>query len=155
MLHTNTTTFPFGSPVHLVDAPPSRHLPTPEEVAVRREQTELGIDAVLAESFPASDPPAWNLTMARPIPRDASPDGANGIRRATARGETDRRIPGVIDVSPPAGSERTRLDALVSVAGAVGVALLVPVAILVVGLPVVLAGRGLLEVIAWLFPALR
>ena len=46
---------------------------------------------------------------------------------------------------------RTFLQGLVSLAGAAGIALLVPFAILLVGLPVVLAVRGVLEVIGWLF----
>jgi hypothetical protein len=43
------------------------------------------------------------------------------------------------------------IDALISFAGAAGVALLVPFAILLVGLPAVLAIRGLIEAIGWLF----
>jgi hypothetical protein len=39
---------------------------------------------------------------------------------------------------------------LATLAGAIGVALLVPVAILVVGLPVVLFVRGILEAVTWL-----
>ena len=50
-----------------------------------------------------------------------------------------------------AAAERTFLQGLVSLAGAAGIALLVPFAILLVGLPVVLAVRGVLEVIGWLF----
>ncbi|MNC92032.1 hypothetical protein D3C83_83870 [compost metagenome] len=60
----------------------------------------------------------------------------------------------MIDVSGPAGLERTPLQAFASLAGAVGVALLVPFAILAAGLPIALAGRGLLEVLAWLFAAI-
>ena len=48
-------------------------------------------------------------------------------------------------------ADRTFLQGLVSLAGAAGIALLVPFAILLVGLPVVLAVRGVLEVIGWLF----
>jgi hypothetical protein len=39
----------------------------------------------------------------------------------------------------------------VSLAGAAGIALLVPFAILLVGLPVVLSIRGVLELFGWLF----
>jgi hypothetical protein len=60
----------------------------------------------------------------------------------------------VIDVPRPHGSERTLLQALVSLAGAAGIALLVPFAIVVVGLPIALAVRGLLELFLWLFPAI-
>jgi hypothetical protein len=47
-------------------------------------------------------------------------------------------------------AEPTFLETLWSFAGVAGLAVLVPFAILVVGLPVVLAIRALLEVIGWL-----
>jgi hypothetical protein len=42
-------------------------------------------------------------------------------------------------------------DGLISLAGAAAIALLVPFVILLVGLPVALTVRGLLEVTGWLF----
>lgn len=60
-------------------------------------------------------------------------------------------VPGVIDVSLPAGRERTVVQALTSLAAATGIALLVPFAILLVGSPVALAVRALIDAIGWLF----
>jgi hypothetical protein len=156
MLQTNTTTYPSGSPLALLDALPSRLLPPDARIGVRHErQSELAIDDVLAGSFPASDPPAWNPGMARPVPVHTSRDDANDIRPSTAREETAPGAAGVINVSPRLGSEPTLRQALMSLAGASGIALLAPFAILLVGLPIALAGRGLIEVLAWLFPAFR
>jgi hypothetical protein len=90
--------------------------------------------------------------MARPIPVGASRDRANDSRLSAAHDEAT--APGVIDVSRPHGSERTLLQVLVSFAGAAGIALLVPFAILVVALPIAVVVRGLLEVFVWLFPAI-
>jgi hypothetical protein len=117
--------------------------------ASRRLAVERGIDDVLADSFPASDPPSWNPGVARPDPV------VSGLRHelplvapsAADAGRADRSV----DVSRPLSTERTFLEGLVSMAGAAGTALLVPFAIVLVGLPVVLAVRGVLEVIGWLF----
>ena len=57
----------------------------------------------------------------------------------------------VIDVSRPAHGERTFLQALVSLFGAAGLALLFGVAILLIGLPIALVVRGVLEAVGWLF----
>jgi hypothetical protein len=99
------------------------------------------IDDVLAATFPASDPPAWTAGIARPAPdvpvraveRTPAPNDANGVR-------TD-----VIDVSRPADSERTLTKALASLVGAVGLALLVPFAILAISAPIALSISGVLQ----------
>jgi hypothetical protein len=124
--------------------------------AVRPErQSELAIDDALAGSFPASDPPAWNPGIARPIPVGTLRNCANDIRPSEVPDEPAAATPGVIDVSRRYGSERRLLQALSSLAGAAGIMLLVPLAILLVGLPITLAVRGLLEVVLWIFPAIR
>jgi len=55
-----------------------------------------------------------------------------------------------IDVSRPADTSRPFVQVLVSLGGAVGVALLVPFVMLLAGLLVALPVRGIVEVIGWL-----
>ena len=149
MFQTNTLTYPSNvSQARLCRLSPTEPLPVRGEC-----ESELAIDDALAGSFPASDPPAWNPGIARPTPVETSRE--NDIRPSAARADTAPTTPGVIDMSRSYGSERTLLQALTALAGAAGIALLVPFVVLLAGLPIALAGRGLLEVLAWLFPALR
>jgi hypothetical protein len=110
----------------------------------RRLAADQALDQTLADSFPASDPPSWTPGIAHPNPAtdperqtQYSDAGADAGARTGASGLNNR--------------ERTFLQGLVSLAGAAGIALLVPFAILLVGLPVVLAVRGVLELFGWLF----
>ena len=123
-----------------------------EESNDRRNRlaAEQAMDQVLADSFPASDPPSWN-------PGIALLDPAGGLERHAERSES---IPDtaastgaseIIDVSRPTRAGRTFLQGLVSLAGASSIALLVPFAILMVGLPIALSIRGVLELFGWLF----
>lgn len=114
-----------------------------------RLAAERALDQVLADSFPASDPPSWNTGIVRPRQRAGVEPHAE---RFEAIADTAARAVAsdVLDVSRPSSRDRTFLQVLVSLAGAVGIALLVPVAILLVGLPVVFAVRGVLEVIGWI-----
>jgi hypothetical protein len=110
---------------------------------------ERMMDDVLADSFPASDPPSWNPGIVRPNPPvglESHPQGSKGIADAGATTGASY----IIDVSGPSG-ERTVLQGVVSLAGGASIALLVPLAVLLVGLPIALSVRGVLELLGWLF----
>ena len=115
----------------------------------RRLAAESAVDSVLADSFPASDPPSWTLGITHPPPERQATDVemtlAPDARRAVLARDN------VIDVSWPSGDGRTFLKGLVSLAGAAGLALLVPFAILLIGMPIAFAVRGVAEVASWLF----
>ena len=112
---------------------------------------EHAIDDVLADSFPASDPPSWNSGVAR-LDAVAGRSGRQAaVGEASTAGALESTTGGdrVIGVSRPM-TERTFVQGFVSLAGAVGIALLAPFAVILVGLPVVAGVRALLEAIAWL-----
>jgi hypothetical protein len=115
-----------------------------------RLAAEQAIDQVLADSFPASDPPSWNPGISLLNP-------AMGLKPQAERAETgadaeaQARASDIIDVSRSSDADRTFLKSLVSFAGAAGIALLVPLVILVIGLPIVLLVRGVLELTNWFF----
>jgi hypothetical protein len=122
-----------------------------DELRVRRERlaAERAIDDVLADSFPASDPPSWNPGITRLALGGNLADRASGHTPLTDAGERWHGLSDVVDVSRPTSQGRTFLQGLVSLTGAAGIALLVPFVILLIGLPIALAVRGLLEVAGW------
>ena len=64
---------------------------------------------------------------------------------------TGSHAPGTrTDVVPPEVRDRTPVQRVASLAGAVVFALLVPVVILLIGLPVVLVVRLLVEAVTWM-----
>lgn len=63
--------------------------------------------------------------------------------------ERNTDVDRVIEVSRPM-TKRTFVQGFASLAGAVGIALLAPFAVVLVGLPVVAGVRAVLEAIAWL-----
>ena len=66
----------------------------------------------------------------------------------------DAHMSETIDVSRPAGSERTMVRMIVGWINAAGLTLLFPLLILAVGVPLVLAVRGLLAIVQALFASL-
>jgi hypothetical protein len=104
--------------------------------------TAQAIDDVLAGTFPASDPPAWTPGIARPAP--ARP--AAYVDRAPAQDDKADVRTDVIDVSRSPDAKRTFAQALGSLVGATGLALLVPLVILAIAAPVALGIRGALAV---------
>jgi hypothetical protein len=122
-------------------------IPDPARREPRRKESAL--DEALAETFPASDPPAWNPGIARPIPARPRPASAYpGVPGVDAN-----RHP--IDLTQTEASGHTFVQAIGSVLGAGGIALLVPFAILLVGIPIAIAVRAAVEVAQWVAALLR
>jgi hypothetical protein len=122
-----------------------------EDVRDRRDRlaAERAIDDVLADSFPASDPPSWNPGITRLAFSGNLADRASGHTPLTDAGARWAGPRDVVDVARPTSEGRTFLQGLVSLTGAAGIALVVPFVILLIGLPIALAVRGLLEVVGW------
>jgi hypothetical protein len=116
------------------------------EALQRRLAAERAVDSVLADSFPASDPPSWTLGITHPQPERETTNGE------TVSADQGPVVPaaGVIDVSGPPTDKRTFLTGLRSLITAAAFALLVPFVILLIGAPVALAVRGIAEAASWL-----
>ena len=114
-----------------------------------RLAAERALDSVLADSFPASDPPPWTLGISRPLPARHTTHEAATSDAPNAKGRVDMGG-GIVDVSRTETGRPTFRQSLVSIAAAVGIALLVPFTILLIGLPIALGGRGIVEAVSWL-----
>jgi hypothetical protein len=117
------------------------------EALQRRLAAERAVDSVLADSFPASDPPSWTLGITHPQPEHQA---TNAEAVAPDAGRAVDVKADLIDVSSPGADGRTFLKGLVSLAGAAGIALLVPFVILMIGMPIALAVGGVVEAASWL-----
>ena len=117
------------------------------QVQQRRLAAERAVDSVLADSFPASDPPSWTLGITR---RQQEARGTPAETAVPDAGRPVRVKADVIDVSRPASDGRTFFKGFVSLSGAAGLALLVPFFILLIGMPIALAVRGGVEAASWL-----
>jgi hypothetical protein len=111
-----------------------------------RLAAERAVDSVLADSFPASDPPSWTLGITHPQPERRATN-AETVAPDADRAEAVKAD--VIDTFRPAADGRTLLKGLVSLGGAAGIALLVPFAILLIGMPIALAVGGVVEAASW------
>lgn len=124
-----------------------------EESSERRLAAEQALDQVLADSFPASDPPSWNpgIVRADPVLSYVEDGVARGEARAADAPGPKSGAGNVIHVSELITVDQSFFERFVSFAGAIGTASLIPLGILLVGLPVAIAVRGLLELIGWAF----
>ena len=110
----------------------------------QRLAAERAVDSILADSFPASDPPSWTFGITRPPPQGQVTDVSQGDSPAGFVREE------VFDLSRTASDRPTLANGLKSLAAAVGVALLVPFIMLLIGLPIVLAVRAVATALSWL-----
>jgi hypothetical protein len=107
----------------------------PIHYALTRAEYEKEVDATLAGSFPASDPPSWTL-------------GASAWM-ALAAPATKRPVPAAVDVV--IGDKHTAgRRSLVALGEGLMAVAMVPIGILIVGVPVVALVWWIASAFAWL-----
>jgi hypothetical protein len=120
-----------------------------DELRDRRERlaAERAIDDVLADSFPASDPPSWNPGITRLALSGNLADGASGHTRSPMRRDGQGSVMSLTSRGQQAKDVRFFKDWSPSLEQRAS--LVIPFVILLIGLPIALAVRGLLEVVGW------
>lgn len=121
---------------HAADVALLRPTTSPSPVIGARERK---VDQVLADSFPASDPPPW--TLGRVTGPPVAPTDTTSDDEAVWSSHT------TVIVS---GAKRTAWQWMATGVGALALGLSIPLAILTVGTPVALAARAIIDVAAWL-----
>jgi hypothetical protein len=104
---------------------------------------ERKVDDVLADSFPASDPPPWTLGRAPASPVDSTDVESADTTRDNAPAWSS------LTTVVVAGGQKTARQWLATVVGGVAAAMMIPLGILLIGIPIAVATRTLIEVAAW------
>jgi hypothetical protein len=97
---------------------------------------EQKVDQVLADSFPASDPPSWTLGRAAATPSQLPNIPSEGDEAWSSHTTV------IVD-----GGRRTPWQWIATAVGAIAVGMLIPIAILAIGIPVALATQAAIEVV--------
>ena len=106
------------------------------QYALTRAEYERELDAAIAGSFPASDPPPWTLGASPWMDLEATIPKAGSVAAVSEE---------IVRDGYRAGGLR-----LASLGEAMVLAALVPLAILIAGLPVVALVWGVANAVAWL-----
>jgi len=104
--------------------------------ALTRTEYERELDAAIAGSFPASDPPPWTL-------------GASSWMELEAPSPRTGTLPAVTEVMV-GDAYRVGGVRLASLGEAIALAAMVPLAILIAGVPVVALIWGIASAVSWL-----